>query len=49
MLKELNLTQQDLGTILSHGKTYISELVNGISPFVMRDLIIIHKVLDINL
>ncbi|MCA1752831.1 MAG: helix-turn-helix domain-containing protein [Cryomorphaceae bacterium] len=48
-LREMDLTQQDLGALLGHGKTYISELVNGISPFVMRDLIIIHRLLGIKL
>jgi antitoxin component HigA of HigAB toxin-antitoxin module len=50
MLKSLNLTQQDLGEILGHSsKTYMSELVNGICPFSLKDLVIIHKVLKISM
>lgn len=46
-LSELGLSQQDLGIILRHSKSYISELINGISPFVLKDLIIIHKLFNI--
>lgn len=48
-LKEIGLTQQGLGFILGHGKSYISELVNGVSPFTMRDLVIIHRLFNIEL
>ena len=49
-LKNLNLTQQNLGKILGHqSKSYISELVNGVSPFSLKDLIVIHQVLKIDL
>lgn len=49
-LKELNMTQQDLSIILGHkGKTYISELINGLSPFSMKDIIIIHRLLKIKM
>lgn len=48
-LNKLKITQQELGKILGHGKTYISELVNGISPFSMRDLIILHRLFGISL
>ncbi len=49
-LKELNMTQQDLSVILGHkGKTYISELINGLSPFSMKDIIIIHRLLKIEM
>lgn len=49
-LKSLNLTQQDFGKILGHqSKSYISELVNGVSPFSLKDLIVINRVLKINL
>lgn len=48
-LKDLKLTQQDLGTILGHGKTYMSELMNGVSAFGIRDLIIIHRIFEIKL
>jgi len=48
-LNKLKITQQQLGKLLGHGKTYISELMNGISPFTMRDLIILHKLFQISL
>ncbi|MEX0812683.1 MAG: helix-turn-helix transcriptional regulator [Chitinophagales bacterium] len=49
-LKSLDLNQQQLGIILGHkNKSYISELMNGISPFTLKDLIIIHKLLKIDL
>lgn len=48
-LKSLSLSQKDLGKILGHTSiTYISELVNGISPFTTRDLIVIHLLLKID-
>jgi len=48
-LVELNLNQQDLGKILNHSKSYISELMNGIYPFTKKDLLIIHRLLDIKI
>lgn len=48
-LTELGINQQDLGIILGHSKSYISELVNGINPFNLKDLIIIHKLFNIKL
>jgi len=48
-LVELNLNQQDLGKILDHSKSYISELMNGIYPFTKKDLLIIHRLLDIKI
>lgn len=48
-LNLFNITQQDLGKILGHGKTYMSELMNGVSPFSMRDLIILHRLFGIKL
>lgn len=49
-LKNLNLTQQDFGKILGHqSKSYVSELMNGISPFTLKDLIVIHRLLKIDL
>ena len=47
-LKRHSLNQQDLGELLGHtSKTYMSELMNGISPFTLKDLIIINRVLKI--
>ncbi|HET7360620.1 MAG TPA: helix-turn-helix domain-containing protein [Salinimicrobium sp.] len=49
-LKNLNLTQQDLGAILGHkSKSYMSELMNGLSPFSLKDLIVINRLLKIDL
>lgn len=48
-LKEYEMNQQDLGTILGHPKSYMSELINGVSQFTLKDLVIIHRVLGISL
>lgn len=49
-LKNLNLTQQDFGNVLGHqSKSYMSELMNGVSPFSLKDLIVIHQILKIDL
>ena len=49
-LKKKNLTQQNLGLILGHkSKTYMSELMNGVSPFTLNDLIVINRLLKIDL
>jgi len=48
-LMELDITQQDLGVLLNHPKSYMSELINGVSQFTMKDLVIIHRILGINL
>lgn len=49
-LKGLELTQQDFGVLLGHAsKSYISELMNGVSPFSLKDLIVINRLLKIDL
>jgi hypothetical protein len=49
-LKSLDLKQQDLGLILGHSsKSYMSELMNGIYPFSLKDLIVINRLLKIDL
>lgn len=49
-LIDLNLTQQDFGKILGHrSKSYISELMNGVTPFSLKDLIVINRLLKIDL
>lgn len=49
-LKRLNLSQQDFGAILGHNsKSYMSELMNGIKPFTLKDLIVINRLLKIDL
>lgn len=49
-LKKCGLNQQDLMTLLGHkSKTHMSELMNGISPFTLNDLIVINRLLKIDL
>lgn len=49
-LKSLELTQQDFGVLLGHtSKSYISELMNGVSPFSLKDLVVINRLLRIDL
>ncbi|SKB84282.1 hypothetical protein SAMN05660841_02644 [Sphingobacterium nematocida] len=49
-LKSLDLTQENLGVILGHkSKTHMSELMNGIKPFTLRDLVIIGRLLKIEM
>jgi len=49
-LKELDLTQENLALILGHrSKTHMSELMNGIKPFTLKDLIIINQLFKINI
>jgi len=48
-LKEFDMTQQDLGVLLGHPKSYMSELINGVSQFTMKDLVIIHRIFGITL
>lgn len=49
-LKKFGLSQQDLGMILGHdSKSYMSELMNGLSPFTMKDLVVIHRLLNLPL
>lgn len=49
-LKNLNLNQQEFGVILGHkSKSFVSELMNGISPFSLKDLIVINRLLKIDL
>jgi len=48
-LKSYDMNQTDLAILLGHKKSYMSELINGVSQFSMKDLVIIHRVLRINL
>jgi len=47
-LKAHGLNQNALGDILGHRKNYISELINGVRPFSMEDIKVIHRVLGID-
>ena len=48
-LATLGLTQKDLSEILGHNVTYMSELMNGLCPFTIKDLIVIHRLFKIKL
>ncbi|MBN4072554.1 transcriptional regulator [Crocinitomix catalasitica] len=49
-LIKFSLNQQELGLLLNHSsKSYMSELMNGISPFSLKDLIVINRLLKIDL
>lgn len=48
-LKDFDMTQQDLGVLLGHPKSYMSELINGVSQFTMKDLVVIHRIFGIAL
>jgi len=49
-LKELDLSQENLASILGHkSKTHMSELMNGLKPFTLKDLIIINRLLKIEI
>ncbi|OXA96103.1 helix-turn-helix transcriptional regulator [Flavobacterium hercynium] len=48
-ISKYGMNQQDLGILLGHSKSYMSELMNGISPFSNKDLIIIHRLFHIKL
>ena len=49
-LKQFELTQENLASILGHrSKTHMSELMNGIKPFTLKDLIIIHRLMKIEI
>lgn len=48
-LKEFDMNQQELGILLGHPKSYMSELINGVSQFSMKDLVVIHRLLGIPL
>lgn len=49
-LKSVDANQQELGIVLGHkSKSYISELMNGVNAFSLKDLIVIHRLLKIDL
>jgi len=49
-LKSLKLNQQEFGKILGHNsKSYMSELMTGVRPFSLKDLIVISSLLKIDL
>ncbi|MGN7819432.1 helix-turn-helix domain-containing protein [Chitinophaga sp. 22536] len=49
-LKSFNLTQAELGMLLGHkSKTHMSELITGLKPFTLQDLVIISKIFKIDI
>ena len=49
-LKDYGLKQQDLMVLLGHrSKTHMAELMNGICPFTLNDLVIINRLFKIEL
>jgi antitoxin component HigA of HigAB toxin-antitoxin module len=49
-LKHFNLTQEELGLLLGHkSKSHMSELINGIKPFTLQDLVIISTIFSIDI
>jgi transcriptional regulator with XRE-family HTH domain len=47
-LKESGLSQKDLAKILGHRSNYMSELINGVRPFSKDDLVVIHRLFEID-
>lgn len=48
-LKEYGLKQEDLGKLLGHSKSYMSELINGIKPLSKTDIALIKDLLKIDI
>jgi len=48
-LKENGITQQDLAKVLGHRPNYMSELMNGVRPFSRDDIIVLHRLFDLDL
>ena len=48
-LKKRKLNQQNLALLLGHTKSYMSELINGVRPFSMPDIVAIHLLLGIKI
>ncbi len=46
-LKENAISQKDLGRILGHRPNYMSELINGVRPFSRDDIVVIHRLFEI--
>lgn len=46
-LKENIISQKDLGELLGHRPNYMSELINGVRPFSRDDIVVIHRLFEI--
>ncbi len=47
-LKENNISQKDLATLLGHRPNYMSELINGVRPLSRDDIVVIHRLFGID-
>ena len=47
-LKSRNMTQKDLAKLLGHRPNYMSELMNGVRPFSRDDIVVIHRLFEID-
>ena len=48
-IKEHDMNQQELGELPGHKDSYMSELMNSLSQFTLKDLVIINQVFNIDL
>lgn len=46
-LKENEISQKDLAKLLGHRPNYMSELMNGVRPFSRDDIVVIHRLFEI--
>lgn len=46
-LKEAGLNQNQLALLLGHGKSYMSELINGLRPFSKEDIVVLNRLFKI--
>ncbi len=46
-LKDNGISQQDLAKILGHRPNYMSELINGVRPFSRDDIVVLHRLFEI--
>ena len=47
-LKEIGIAQKDLAKLLGHRANYMSELINGVRPFSRDDIVVIHRLFEID-
>lgn len=46
-LMKNDISQKDLGKLLGHRPNYMSELINGVRPFSRDDIVVIHRLFEI--
>jgi transcriptional regulator with XRE-family HTH domain len=46
-IKKAGLSQKDLAKILGHRPNYMSELINGMRPFSKDDIVVLHRLFEI--